>query len=88
MAEKEYQGWKNRATWNVALYINNEEPIYRAAVGFMERRRLWGRGARGAYSAFIRYMHMDEERTADGFRYLGSRLSYRELDEMMGELIA
>lgn len=26
----EYQGWKNWQTWNVALYLNNEEPLYRA----------------------------------------------------------
>lgn len=30
MANKEYQGWKNWQTWNIALYLNNEEPAYRA----------------------------------------------------------
>jgi len=25
-----YQGWKNYETWNVSLYVNNEEPLYRA----------------------------------------------------------
>lgn len=24
-----YQGWKNYETWNVALWVNNDEPLYR-----------------------------------------------------------
>lgn len=29
-AEKTYQGWKNYPTWNVHLWLSNEEPLYRA----------------------------------------------------------
>lgn len=29
MSEKGYQGWANYATWNVALYLANEEALYR-----------------------------------------------------------
>lgn len=25
-----YNGWPNRATWNVALWVGNDEPTYRA----------------------------------------------------------
>ena len=25
----EYQGWTNYATWNVALWVSNSEPMYR-----------------------------------------------------------
>jgi hypothetical protein len=28
----EYQGWANWTTWNVSLWLNSEEPIYRAMV--------------------------------------------------------
>jgi hypothetical protein len=27
--ETKYEGWKNWETWNVALWVNNEEPLYR-----------------------------------------------------------
>lgn len=30
MTDTTYQGWKNWATWNAALWMDNEEPIYRA----------------------------------------------------------
>lgn len=32
-----YQGWKNWETWNVALWLGNEESFYRAAQGFKKR---------------------------------------------------
>ena len=30
--ENTHHGWANYETWNVALYIQNEEPLYRIAV--------------------------------------------------------
>jgi len=32
---KGYNGWKNRATWNVAMWINNDYQWYECARGFM-----------------------------------------------------
>ena len=28
--DKEYNGWTNRATWNVSLWLNNQEDLYNA----------------------------------------------------------
>ena len=32
-----YEGWSNRETWAVALYLHNEEPLYLACLGATQR---------------------------------------------------
>jgi hypothetical protein len=32
-----YNGWTNWATWNVELWLDNEEPLYRAKCAFIRR---------------------------------------------------
>ena len=31
---EEYNGWKNRATWNVALWLGNDYPLSNVARGY------------------------------------------------------
>ena len=38
MEKGKYNGWTNRETWNVALWINNTEQLYRMAVNFMKQK--------------------------------------------------
>lgn len=38
-----YNGWKNRSTWNVALWIGNDEGLYRDAVETVRRYQKAGK---------------------------------------------
>ena len=81
MASTTYEGWKNRGTWNCALWINNEYPLYVRAQEFMRMYK-----GNDPYRQYIRWLGLEEERTPDGFKWLGTRLSFKELDIMMWEL--
>jgi hypothetical protein len=83
--EKGYNGWKNRQTWNVSLWINNDEPLYRCACDYVKRRKQAGK--KPTYSGFVRSEGLANMRTPDNISFSGTRLDCKALDEMMEELI-
>jgi hypothetical protein len=70
-------GWKNHQTWNVALWLQNDEPLYRLARIY--RGRSYTRLA--AHLARNGLTH-----TPDGVSYTDSRLSRSELTAMLRDL--
>lgn len=80
----QYEGWANYETWNVSLWINNDEPTYRKAVGFMQDNP----DSKNPYIAFILSNFMTSMVTPDAVEYISDKLDYNELNEMMKELAA
>jgi hypothetical protein len=76
-----YNGWKNRQTWNVALWINNDESLYNMAKDFMKNYK----GSK-PYLAFIKRYGMQEDRTPDNIKFFSTILDYKALNSMMQEL--
>lgn len=75
-----YNGWKNYETWNVALWIQNEEGLYEIAKRF--RRR----GYKDLVKTFEAFDGDWAFRTPDGVAWNDSGLDLDALDEMLGEL--
>lgn len=77
-----YNGWANYATWNVAMHVNNNEFLYRAAVAYAEDTPV----SSISYKDFIGSMYLFDKETSDGVAWMGDDLDYAGLDEMMLEL--
>jgi len=82
--EQNYNGWKNRQTWNVALWINNTEKLYLKSVEYVHACRK--NGNKITYLDFIKYANLEGRRTQDGTSYDSSRLCHDELDAMLNEI--
>ena len=81
-----FNGWTNYETWNVALYIQNEYPIYQVAYRYVEQCRLDEKVDYTMLADALRIVYGDK--TPDGVSWTNiSELDTSELDEMLEELV-
>jgi hypothetical protein len=79
----DYNGWKNRATWNVALWLGNDEGLYLAAVEYVDAS--CGHDRRISWDGFIAWAGLRGERTPDGYKFDGRGLDRRALAGVLAE---
>jgi len=83
MTESRYNGWTNRQTWNVALWIGNDEGLYHFAKDCAKRCD----EDESPYELFREEMReLGSVETPDHVAYNDSNLDIDELDDMMREL--
>lgn len=70
-----YNGWKNYETWNVSLWLSNDEDLYHLVKGCKTWKQAQTRLIRTGY-----------DRTPDGVSYQNKKLSGNELREFIKEL--
>jgi hypothetical protein len=82
MSDTKYNGWKNRNTWNIALWISTDYALYLSATLFMKAYS----GAM-PYKDWVKIAGLQDKATNDGCKYLDKELAYSELNDMMRGLV-
>ena len=70
----EYNGWTNYETWNVALWIQNEEPLYN-----MARQHHF-------YDQLLEAIEPFTSETPDGVSWSDPAVNHSEINSMLREL--
>jgi hypothetical protein len=74
-----YNGWANYETWNVSLWLGNDEGLYNVARRYRRHLR--------PYKAVVQDLaDMGVHATPDGVEYNDDSLDIGELDEMIIEM--
>ena len=83
MSAQTFNGWANYETWNVALWIQNDEYLYDLATEIVKHG-----GTELPYKVFIRCMKNDNKfATDDGVKWDDVNIDGIEVNDMMAELI-
>ena len=85
METETYEGWKNRATWNAWLWLNNDYGTYQGMQEYL--RDCIKQGQTASYNRLISYLGLDGDRTGDGFAWASKNISRAELNAALQDEI-
>ena len=81
MADTTYNGWKNYETWNVALWLGNDYPLYSTAVGYAKYASPY-LSLRNDLRDSLKFTA-----TKDGVSLWNRKLDIKALDECLREMV-
>ena len=84
MIEQTYNGWKNYETWNVTLWIQNDEGLYNLACSFAKLAN--NSGTKIDYNKFLPILKCISQATEDGVKWDDSKIDTTAVDRMLAEL--
>ena len=76
MEDDTYNGWTNCETWNVALWLGNDEGLY-------EMARNW---RHHGYTSLVHMLIQMKPATPDGVKWDDAALNIIDLNDMMAQL--
>lgn len=83
MTDTSYNGWANYETWNVALWIQNDQFLYNTAKACVE----YCGDNETPYDKFVRCMfNVDCFLTSDDVEWNSDKVDFDEINEMMKDL--
>lgn len=83
--QEKYNGWTNYSTWNVMLWLDNDEPAYRSYTAAVERFRARKPQATKlpALRAYLIAKDALGNTTGDGVRLNTKCINWREIADAM-----
>ena len=76
---KKYNGWTNYETWNVNLFITNEEGYYRTMIDILKKGVSYHGDS--PYEMFVIELSLSKEKTIDGVYFMDDLVNRKEINE-------
>lgn len=84
MEEQTYNGYPNRQTWNIMLWMDNDEGCYRAYREAVDRYRAKGKRFGGVAAQRV-CLDCLGDKTPDGVKVSGTKVRWAKIAEAMRE---